>query len=150
MKVGMQHWAIEYYQVCSSDNLDLFTARSNFVPYAFVGEEGKTMDFSETIVIYDIKVCRCSQLNEYMKFYEYQSSRSFTDHGSNLSDWIYFNFISSVTTRSIEANFHLEPPWDRGTKDFIQTVQVTWLRWPPCLNMVKSCKNLLLWNQKGW
>ena len=43
-------------------------ARSNFVPYAFVWEEGKTMDFSETIVVHDIKVDRCSQLNEYMKF----------------------------------------------------------------------------------
>ena len=26
------------------------------------------MDFSETIVVYDIKVSRCSQLNKYMKF----------------------------------------------------------------------------------
>ena len=32
------------------------------------------MDFSETIVVYDIKVCKCSQLNEYMKLYEYQMS----------------------------------------------------------------------------
>ena len=39
----------------------------NFVPYAFVWEEGKMMDFSETIVVDDIKVGRCSQLNEYMK-----------------------------------------------------------------------------------
>ena len=38
-----------------------------FVPYAFVWEEGKTMDFSENIVVYDIKVGRCSQLNEYLK-----------------------------------------------------------------------------------
>ena len=33
-----------------------FTARSNLVPYAFVWEKGKTMDFSETIVVYDLKV----------------------------------------------------------------------------------------------
>ena len=39
-------------------------ARSNLVAYAnFVGEKVKTMDFSETIVVYDIKVGRCSQLN---------------------------------------------------------------------------------------
>ena len=44
-----------------------FTARPNLVPYAFVWEKVKTMDFSETIVVYDIKVGRCSQLNEYMK-----------------------------------------------------------------------------------
>ena len=42
-------------------------ARSNFYPYAFVWEEGKTVDFSETNVVYDIKVGKCSQLNEYVK-----------------------------------------------------------------------------------
>ena len=31
------------------------------------------MDFSETILVYDVKVGRCSQLNEYMKLYEYQN-----------------------------------------------------------------------------
>ena len=34
------------------------------VPDAFVWEKVKTMDFSETVVVYDIKVGRCSQLNE--------------------------------------------------------------------------------------
>ena len=29
-------------------------ARSNLVPFAFVWEKGKTMDFSETIVVYDL------------------------------------------------------------------------------------------------
>ena len=37
------------------------------------------MDFSETIVVYDIKVGRCSELNEFMNPYEYQRSRSFID-----------------------------------------------------------------------
>ena len=46
-------------QVCSNDDpgltLTYFTARSNLVPYAFAwGEKGKTVDFSETIVIYDL------------------------------------------------------------------------------------------------
>ena len=36
--------------------LTYFMARSNFVPYAFVWEEGKTMYFSETIVVYDKKM----------------------------------------------------------------------------------------------
>ena len=52
------------------------------------------MDFSETIVVYDIKVGRISQLNEYMKPYEYQSSRSLTDLGPNLSDSIFLNIFS--------------------------------------------------------
>ena len=56
-------------------------ARSNLVPYAFVWEKGKTMDFSETIIVYDIKVGRCSQLNEYMNLYEYQRSGTFIDLG---------------------------------------------------------------------
>ena len=33
-----------------------FKARSNLVPYAFVWEKGKTMDFSETIVVYDLEL----------------------------------------------------------------------------------------------
>ena len=114
--------SIGYYQVCTSDDpgltltLTYFTARSNFVPYAIVGEEVKTIDFSETIVIYDIKVDRCSQLNEYMKLYEYQSWRSFIDLGPNLSDLIFLNFFSSITTRPIEVKFHVEPPWNGGKK----------------------------------
>ena len=36
--------------------LTYFTARSNFVPYAFVWDKGKTMDFSETILVYDLKL----------------------------------------------------------------------------------------------
>ena len=44
--------------------LNQFTARSNLVPYAFVLEKVKTIDFSETIVVYDILVSRCSQFNE--------------------------------------------------------------------------------------
>ena len=55
---------------CSNDNpgltLTYFTARSNLVPYAFVWKKSKTMDISETVVVYDIKVGRCSYLNEYM------------------------------------------------------------------------------------
>ena len=62
MKVDMQQRVLEYYQICSNDDPGLtmtyFMARSKFVPYAFVWEEGKTMDFSETIVVYNIKVGR--------------------------------------------------------------------------------------------
>ena len=88
LKVGMQLWVFKYYQIYSNDvpwlTLTYFTARANLVPYAIVWEKGKTMDFSETIVVYDIKVDRCCQLNEYMKLYKYQRSRSFTDLDPNL------------------------------------------------------------------
>ena len=52
------------YQDCSNDDPGLiliyFMARSNLVPYAFVWEKCKTMDFSETIVVYDVKVSKDS------------------------------------------------------------------------------------------
>ena len=83
LKVGMQHWVLEYFQVCSNDDskltLTCFTARSNLIPYALVWEKGKIIDFSETIVVYDIKVGRFSLLNGYMNHYEYQRSRSFIE-----------------------------------------------------------------------
>ena len=60
LKFGMQHRGLEYYQFYSKDDPGLtftyFTARSDLVSYAFVWEKGKTMDFSETIVVYDLKL----------------------------------------------------------------------------------------------
>ena len=91
LKVGMQHRLFEYYQVCSND---------------------------APVIVYDIKVDRCSLLNENMKLYEFQRSRSFIDLGPNLSDSIFLNFFSSITTRPIEAKFHVAPPCDEGTKAF--------------------------------
>ena len=60
LNLGMQHRVLEYYQICSNDDpvltLTYFTAKSNLVPYAFVWEKDKTMDFSGTIVVYDLKL----------------------------------------------------------------------------------------------
>ena len=64
LKLGLQHWVLEYYQIYSNDapglTLTYFAARSNLVPYAFVWEKGKTMDIPETIIVCDVKVGRCS------------------------------------------------------------------------------------------
>ena len=42
LQLGMQHWLLEYYQICSNDDagftLTYFTARSNLVPFVFVWE----------------------------------------------------------------------------------------------------------------
>ena len=60
LKLGMHHWVLEYYQVCSNYDpgliLTYFPARSNLVLYAFVWEKGKTVDFSETVVVNNLKV----------------------------------------------------------------------------------------------
>ena len=83
LKLGMQHWVFEYYQVCSNDDpglaLTYFTGRSNLVPCAFTWEKGKTMDFSEIVVVFDIKAGRCTLLIEFMNIYENQRSRSFIE-----------------------------------------------------------------------
>ena len=80
LKSGMPHWLLEYYHISSNDDpvliLTYFTAIPNLVHYAFVREKGKTIDFSETIIVYDIKVGNCSELNEYIKLYDYQRPRS--------------------------------------------------------------------------
>ena len=59
LKVGMQHRVLKYYHICSKDDPALtftyFTGRSNCVPYAFVCEKGKIMNYSETFAVYDIK-----------------------------------------------------------------------------------------------
>ena len=114
LKLGMQHRVPEYYQVYSNDDPVLtftyFTKRSNLVPYAFVWEKGKTMDFLETIVVYDVKVGRGSKLNEYMNLYEYQTSGSFIDLGPRSLRFTFSNFFSLETSRLIGAKFLVEPP----------------------------------------
>ena len=83
------------------------------VPYAFVWEKVKTMEFSETIVVYDVKVGRCSELNDCVN----------KGHALTLvqghSDSTLSNFLE--TAWPIEAKFHMEPPWD-GERKFNQTV----------------------------
>ena len=74
------------------------------------------MDFSETIVVYDIKIGRCSQLNEYMNLFEYLRSMTLVQ---GHSDSTFSNFFSLETARLIEAIFHLEP------HEHIQMVYVT-------------------------
>ena len=58
LKFCMQHRMLECYQLYSNDDpgltLTYFTARSNLIPYAFVWKKGKAMDFSETIVVYEL------------------------------------------------------------------------------------------------
>ena len=95
LKVGRRHRILAYYQDCPNNDpgmtMTYFTARSTLVSYAFVWEKGKTMGFSETIVVYDIKIGRCSQLNEYMKLYEYQRSRSFKSLICNIFRLLFLN-----------------------------------------------------------
>ena len=60
LKLGIQHRVLVYYQVYSNNDprltLTYFIARSNLVPYAFVWEKGKTIDFSKSIIVYDLKL----------------------------------------------------------------------------------------------
>ena len=41
-------------------DLNLFYGKVKFGPLCFCWKKGKTIDFSETIVVYDVKVGRCS------------------------------------------------------------------------------------------
>ena len=53
LKLGMRHRVLEYYQVCSNDDLGLtltyFTAGSNLVPYAFVWTKVKQWIFQKLL-----------------------------------------------------------------------------------------------------
>ena len=51
----MQHRVLEYYQVCSYDNL--FYSKVKFGPLRFcMGKKVKQLFFSETIAVYDLKL----------------------------------------------------------------------------------------------
>ena len=78
--------------VCSiggaNDNLLLtlavFTAMSNCVTYGFLYYIVKTIDFSETKAVCDLKARRCIQLIQKMKVREYTRPMSYPDLGPGL------------------------------------------------------------------
>ena len=92
------------------------------------------MDFSETIVVYDIKVGRFSQLTEYMNLYEYQRSRSFIDLHPRSLRFNISNFFCSETARPIESNVHNRASMGYREWKLFEMIQVTW----PCPYMVKN------------
>ena len=116
---------------CPGLTLAYFTARSNLVPCAIVWEKVKTIDFPETIVVYDIKVDRWSQLNEYMKHYKYQRSRSFTDLGPSHSDAIFSTSFPQKPLGRLKQSF-IWSLLGMVERKIVQMVQVTWPRWSPC------------------
>ena len=83
-----------------------------------------------------------------MNLYEYQRSRSFFDLDPSLSDSIFLNFSSSITTADwSQISFGTSLEWGNEASS---NGQVTWTRsWPQCPYMVKTFENFLLWNLKG-
>ena len=78
---------------------------------AFVWEKGKTMDFSETVVVCDVKVGRWVHENIWIskvKVIHWLCPRSLR--------FTFSNFFSLENAWPIEARFHVEPPWDGGMK----------------------------------
>ena len=64
------------------------------------------------------------------------------------SDSSFSNIFSWETAMPIKPNFM----WSLsgiGERKFVQMVQVTWPRWPPCPYMVETWKIIVLWNQKA-
>ena len=67
LKLGMQHWLLEYCQVYSNDDpgftLTYLTARSNLVLFVFVWENASAVVFQETIEACEVKVGTYSRIN---------------------------------------------------------------------------------------
>ena len=57
------------------------------------------------------------------------------------SDSTFLNCFSLQTTRPIETKFHVEPPWDLGTKVYLNVAAMSVYG--------KNLKTFLLWNQNA-
>ena len=65
------------------------------------------------------------------------------------SDSTFSNFFSLETARPIEAKFHVDPPWDWGTKVYTTSLgHLTNMAAMP-INGKNLKKYILLWNQKA-
>ena len=121
LKLGMHHWALKYYQVCSNDDpgltLTFFTARSNLVDYAFVWEKGKTMDFSETIVVFDLKLATDDRSDRKFLFTSKLCPLEAVSHCPGVT--VYLDPLGSLTPGGQDAlgyrhlPGYLDPPSDK-------------------------------------
>ena len=88
------------FKLCPWVDLTDFMARSNLVPYAFIWP----------IVVYDTKVGRCSQLNEYMKL-DWPWSKSLRFNIFKL-----FSSISADFKISSALRWEIQDQWSSGFK----------------------------------
>ena len=62
LKLGMRHWLLKYYQICSNDDpvltLTYFTARSDLVPFVFLYGKMllKVVDFQEAVEAFEVNI----------------------------------------------------------------------------------------------
>ena len=104
-----------------SDKMFLLTsARSNLVPYTFVWEKGKTMDFSETIVIYDLKLATDHVLNHEKNCIKSDFKEIFLKLATNYqSDKMFL--LTSARSNLVPYTF----VWEKGkTMDFSETIVI--------------------------
>ena len=62
-------------------DLDLFYSKVNFAHLDFFMGKSENDEFFRTVEDYVTKIGRSSKINEYMKYFECQRSRSFIDLG---------------------------------------------------------------------
>ena len=95
--------------------MTFFTERSNLLPYAFIWENPKTLDFLEIIELYQLKVATYCWLSKNFNKYEYQRSSSLIDLCPRSLRFILWNIFCSKASGPIEAKFQVKHLWVRET-----------------------------------
>ena len=109
------------FKWCPWVDLDLFYGKSNLVPYAFVWEKTKTMDFSENIVVCNtyITVGRCSQLKWVHEALWVLEVKVIHWPWSKSLRFNIYNFFSSIThdfNISSALRWAKQSQWSSGSK----------------------------------
>ena len=99
--------------------LTYFTERSKLVPFVFVWENAKSVDFQETIEACSVKISTYSQINEYMMIYNNPRTMSIIDTQIQR-----FQTAFHQKTR-LKQNFVWNLHGMLGWK-FVQMFRVTW------------------------
>ena len=97
-------------------DFDLFYGMVKFGSLCFCMGKSKTMDFSETIIVYDTKVGICSDLNKNMNYMNIKGQDHSLTFVQGHPDSTFSNFFSWETARPIEDKFQVYPPWDGRIK----------------------------------
>ena len=127
--------------------MTFFTARSNLLFNAFVSANAQTLDFMETAEACELNVDTNNWPSEYMNKYEYHRASSLFDLCPRSLRFILSNICSQVAGhigQIVCGAFMI------GKRHFVQTMEFTWPRLPPCQYMVKSFKKILCTKMPRW
>ena len=112
----MQHWVLEYYQICSNDDpgltLPILWQGQIWSLMVLNGKKEKQLIFQKLLLFMITKMVDAIKQMSTWSFIAFKGQGHSMTFVKGHSDSTFSNFYSLETPKPIEAKFHVKPEWD--------------------------------------